>query len=76
MSEPIELRLLGSSAPRLPPRHPDTKSGGLGSAYRAAEDKARAAVHLQEGGLDSVSVWGCGVASWYAKLPLLDLDTL
>ena len=64
MSDPIELRPMGASAPPPPPRHPDTPSGGLGQAYRSAEDKARAAVHLQEGGLDNVSIWGCGLASW------------
>ncbi len=70
-SEPIELRPIGASAPRIPPRHPDTGSPGtLGQAYRAAEDKARAAVHLQEGGLDTISVWGCGAASWYVHSSL------
>ena len=64
MSEDIELKPLGSSAPRIPPRHPEATSGSLGQAYRAAEEKAKAAVHLQEGVLDSVSVWGCGAASW------------
>ena len=64
MSESIELKPLGSSAPPIPARHPETTSGSLGQAYRAAEEKAKAAVHLQEGVLDSVSVWGCGAACW------------
>jgi hypothetical protein len=66
MSENIELRPVGKSAngPPLPPRHPDSEPGTLGRAYRLAEDKAKAAVHLQEGGLDAVSTWGLGAAAW------------
>jgi hypothetical protein len=65
MSEGIELRNLKGKAPTPPPRHPDTQAqGGLGKAYRLAEEKAKAAVHLQEGGLDVTSVWGCGTAIW------------
>jgi hypothetical protein len=72
MAEGIELRNLGDKArasPPLPPRHPaagssDSPSGGLGRAYRLAEEKAKAAVHLQEGGLDTVAYWGCGAAIW------------
>jgi hypothetical protein len=66
MSENIELRPVGKSAngPPLPPRHPDSEPGTLGRAYRLAEDKAKAAVHLQEGGLDVVSTWGLGAAAW------------
>ncbi|WWD15893.1 hypothetical protein CI109_100317 [Kwoniella shandongensis] len=78
MSEPIELRPMGASAsaPRIPPRHPaaaDPTPGSLGAAYRSAEEKAKAAVHLQEGGLDAISIWGLGLASWFAVLgiPLL-----
>jgi hypothetical protein len=62
MSEPIELRPMGSSKPPIPPRHPEASS--LHSAYRSAEEKAKAVVHLQEGQLDAVSVWGIAVASW------------
>ncbi|ORX39861.1 hypothetical protein BD324DRAFT_615273 [Kockovaella imperatae] len=73
--EGIELQPVGSSTlkPRIPPRHPDTAPGGLGAAYRAAEDKAKAAVHLQEGNLDNVSVWGLVAAGWFTilALPLL-----
>jgi hypothetical protein len=67
MSENIELRPVGKSAngPPLPPRRPDSEPGTLGRAYRLAEDKAKAAVHLQEGGLDVVSTWGLGAAAWY-----------
>jgi hypothetical protein len=66
MSENIELRPVGKSAngPPLPPRHPESEPGTLGRAYRLAEDKAKAAVHLQEGGLDVVSTWGLGAAAW------------
>ncbi|RSH91943.1 hypothetical protein EHS25_009313 [Saitozyma podzolica] len=75
MSENIELRPVGKSAngPPLPPRHPDSEPGTLGRAYRLAEDKAKAAVHLQEGGLDVVSTWGLGAAAWFVILaiPLL-----
>ncbi|WVW83120.1 hypothetical protein I302_105138 [Kwoniella bestiolae CBS 10118] len=82
MSDPIELRPIGKSAPRPPPpppRHPATSSlgdalpGSLGRAYRNAEEKAKAAVHLQEGGMDAISIWGLGLASWFSILaiPLL-----
>lgn len=71
MSSNIELKPMGRSAPTPPPRHPDTASGGsLHAAFQAAEEKARAAVHLQEGNLDAVSVWGLAVAGWYVPLPL------
>ncbi|KAK6902911.1 hypothetical protein L486_08348 [Kwoniella mangroviensis CBS 10435] len=83
MSDPIELRPIGKSAPAPPPppppRHPATSSlgdalpGSLGRAYRSAEEKAKAAVHLQEGGMDAISIWGLGLASWFSILaiPLL-----
>lgn len=64
MSEGIELRNLKSKAPTPPPRHPDSSGGTLGKAYRLAEEKAKAAVHLQEGGMDVTGVWGCGAAIW------------
>jgi hypothetical protein len=59
---------MGSSKPPIPPRHPaaDSATSSLHSAYRSAEEKAKAVVHLQEGQLDSVSVWGIAVVSWYA----------
>ncbi|WVQ98711.1 hypothetical protein IAU59_005842 [Kwoniella sp. CBS 9459] len=76
-----------AGAPALPPRHPATATstsrtgaaiadalpGTLGSAYRNAEEKARAVVHLQEGGMDAVSVWGLALSAWFAflALPLL-----
>lgn len=63
MPDNIELKPMGRSAPTPPPRHPETSS--LHAAYKAAEEKARAAVHLQEGNLDAVSVWGIAVAAWY-----------
>jgi hypothetical protein len=67
MSEGIELTDLKQrrSAPALPPRHPDATTGSLGKAYRLAEEKAKAAVYLQEGGMDSIAFWGCGAALWY-----------
>jgi len=66
MSKPIELRPMGAATPKppVPPRHADTAPGGLGAAYQAAEDKAKAAVHLQDGALDSISTWGLGAAAW------------
>ena len=66
MADNIELKPVGKSRPipDVPPRHPDTHPGGLGAAYRAAEDKAKAAVALNEGGLDAVSIWGLVSASW------------
>lgn len=78
----IELKPIGKSkpatAPAPPPRHPDATGaqgslntavpGSLGSAYRQAEEKAKAAVHLQEGGLDSISVWGLAASAWYVGL--------
>ncbi|WVR09763.1 hypothetical protein IAU60_006839 [Kwoniella sp. DSM 27419] len=72
----IELKPIGRSAPPPPPRHPaasslgDSIPGTLGQAYRSAEEKARAAVHLQEGGLDAISVWGLALAAWLAVLAL------
>ncbi|OCF45497.1 hypothetical protein I317_00745 [Kwoniella heveanensis CBS 569] len=48
----------------------DALPGTLGSAYRTAEEKAKAAVHLQEGGLDAISVWGLGLSAWFATLAL------
>lgn len=74
MGESVELRPMGASRPPAPPpRHPETSAGGLGRAYRAAEDKAKASVHLQEGGMDTTSTYGVGVAIWYSILavPLL-----
>ncbi|WWC90053.1 uncharacterized protein L201_004985 [Kwoniella dendrophila CBS 6074] len=89
MSDHIELKPMGKSAPLppppVPPRHPATNTnnntsslgdslpGSLGKAYRTAEEKAKAAVHLQEGGLDAISIWGLGLAAWYSilALPLL-----
>lgn len=66
MTEGIELRNLKAKGPTPPPRHPDTQAGGsLGKAYRLAEEKAKAVVHLQEGGLDNTSIWGCASAIWY-----------
>ncbi|WRT67112.1 uncharacterized protein IL334_004078 [Kwoniella shivajii] len=83
MSSPsIELRPMGKSAPAppVPPRHPaasnanpqlsDASPGSLGRAYRSAEDKARAVVHLQEGGMDAVSIWALGLAGWFTTLAL------
>lgn len=70
MSEGIELTDLKQrrSAPTPPPRHPDanagSSTGSLGKAYRLAEEKAKAAVYLQEGGMDSIAFWGCGAAVW------------
>jgi hypothetical protein len=64
MSEGIELHSIGRSAPTPPPRQSDSAAGGLGRAYRLAEEKAKAAVHLQEGGLDATSSWGLGAAAW------------
>ncbi|KAK4689441.1 hypothetical protein P7C73_g675, partial [Tremellales sp. Uapishka_1] len=63
MSEPIELQPVGKSAPQ----------STLSQGYRAAEDAAKAAIHLEEGGMDVVSVWGLGAASWFGLLavPLL-----
>ncbi|ORY33807.1 hypothetical protein BCR39DRAFT_557032 [Naematelia encephala] len=73
MSEPIELQPLGSSKPPLPPRHPDSVPGTLHAAYRAAEEKAKAAVHLQEGALDEISIWALAASAWFSILavPLL-----
>lgn len=65
MSQPIEMKPLGASASPPPPRHPDTSTGGLGAAYRKAEEKAKAAVHLREGNMDAVSTWGLVAAGWY-----------
>jgi hypothetical protein len=63
MPDNIELKPMGRSAPTPPPRHPETSS--LHAAYKAAEEKARAAVHLQEGNLDAISIWGLAVTAWY-----------
>lgn len=62
MSDNIELKPMGRSAPTPPPRHPET--GSLHAAFQAAEEKARAAVHLQEGNLDAVSIWGLAISGW------------
>ena len=69
MSEGIELRPVGSSTPKPPPRRPDTDGapGSLSSAYRRAEEKAKAVVHLQEGQLDSISIWGLVSTAWYVQ---------
>jgi hypothetical protein len=49
----------------VPPRHPDAETGGsLGHAYKVAEEKAKAAVHLQEGNMDSISYWSLAAAGW------------
>ena len=74
MSDNIELKPMGRSAPTPPPRHPDS-GGSLHSAFQAAEEKARAAVHLQEGNLDAVSIWGLAVAGWYVFPPPLPFFT-
>jgi hypothetical protein len=47
--------------PPVPPRHPEAS---LGAAYRQAENKAKAAVHLERG-LDLVSIWGLAAAAWW-----------
>ncbi|WVQ78092.1 hypothetical protein IAT38_000173 [Cryptococcus sp. DSM 104549] len=84
MSDPIELKPMGSSIPPLPPRHPaaqptyppgadsssDAQPGTLGRAYRTAEEKAKAAIHLQEGGMDAVSVFGVVLSSWFTILAI------
>lgn len=72
MSDGIELQDLKQrrSAPTPPPRHPDAAGGGLGKAYRLAEEKAKAAVYLQEGGMDSIAFWGCGAALWCVPMTL------
>jgi hypothetical protein len=62
MTDNIELKPMGRSAPTPPPRHPDTS---LHASFKAAEEKARAAVHLQEGNLDTISIWGLAVTAWY-----------
>ena len=73
MPDNIELKPMGTSKPPIPPRHPDTATEGtLSAAYRQAEEKAKAAVHLQEGGLDSVSVWGLAASAWYV-LPVREV---
>lgn len=65
MSEGIELRPIGKAKPAVPPRHPEAVSGGsLGHAYKVAEEKAKAAVHLQEGNMDSISYWSLAAAGW------------
>ncbi|AAW41848.1 hypothetical protein CNBB3450 [Cryptococcus deneoformans B-3501A] len=74
MAEGIELKPLGASAPPLPPRHADPPAGSLGKAYRSAEEKAKAIIHLQQdAGLDAISVWALVLSSWFAILavPLL-----
>ncbi|OWZ56917.1 hypothetical protein C349_01219 [Cryptococcus neoformans var. grubii Br795] len=74
MAEGIELKPLGASAPPPPPRHPDSAPGSLGKAYRSAEEKAKAIIHLQQdAGLDAISVWALVLSSWFAILavPLL-----
>ncbi|EIW69699.1 hypothetical protein M231_07923 [Tremella mesenterica] len=45
-------------------------TGQLGKAYKIAEEKAKAAVVLNEGGLDSVSVYGLGLTIWFTILSL------
>lgn len=65
MAEGIELKPLGASAPPLPPRHADPPAGSLGKAYRSAEEKAKAIIHLQQdAGLDAISVWALVLSSW------------
>lgn len=66
MPDSIELKPMGASKPAPPPRHPhaDTAAGQLGRAYRLAEDKAKAAVHLKEGQLDATSTWGLAASAW------------
>ncbi|OWZ51708.1 hypothetical protein C345_00852 [Cryptococcus neoformans A2-102-5] len=74
MAEGIELKPLGASAPPPPPRHPDSAPGSLGKAYRSAEEKAKAIIHLQQdAGLDAISVWALVLSSWFVILavPLL-----
>ena len=63
MTDNIELKPMGRSAPTPPPRHPEASS--LHASFKAAEEKARAAVHLQEGNLDAISIYGLAVAAWY-----------
>lgn len=73
MSDGIELRDLQQTStgrPQMPPRHPDAAPGTLGKAYRLAEEKAKAAVHLQEGGMDVTGVWGCGAGVWQVTISL------
>ncbi|ODO11488.1 hypothetical protein I350_00268 [Cryptococcus amylolentus CBS 6273] len=72
MKDDIELEPLGASKPQPPPRHPAAE-GSLHAAYKSAEDKAKAMIHLQEGGMDAISVWGLVIAAWFAILaiPLL-----
>lgn len=66
MAEGIELKPLGASAPPPPPRHPDSAPGSLGKAYRSAEEKAKAIIHLQQdAGLDAISVWALVLSSWF-----------
>jgi len=62
MTDNIELKPMGKSAPSIPPRHPESSS--LHASFKAAEEKARAAVHLQEGNLDAVSIYGLAVSAW------------
>ena len=66
MPDNIELKPMGKSAPSVPPRHPESSS--LHASFKAAEEKARAAVHLQEGNLDAISIYGLAVSAWYAHL--------
>ena len=63
MPDNIELKQMGKSAPSVPPRHPESSS--LHASFKAAEEKARAAVHLQEGNLDAISIYGLAVSAWY-----------
>jgi len=62
MTDNIELKPMGKSTPSIPPRHPESSS--LHASFKAAEEKARAAVHLQEGNLDAVSIYGLAVSAW------------
>ncbi|WVO12846.1 hypothetical protein L204_100454 [Cryptococcus depauperatus] len=77
MSDPIEMQPLGGSVPPIPPRHSTTANAvptnSLGQAYRVAEEKAKAMMYLQEGGMDATSIWGIVLSSWFVilALPLL-----
>jgi hypothetical protein len=58
VSDNIELKPIGKSAP---PKHPQSS---LSSAYKMAEEKAKATVHLQEGSFDAISLWALGSTAW------------
>lgn len=62
---PIELQpLAGQSTTSLPPPYREAEPGSLGTNYRQAEDRAKAAVRPGENDFDGASHFGLFAAGW------------